>query len=135
MRIEIVKSFTFEAAHSLEGFVEEGHKCARLHGHTYHCSVRISGSAEAVLARGWVVDFGRVAGAVRATLDHRFLNDVLHARGYEGPSTLEVLCAFVWDLLDGEAMQSVRMSPQAQHIRIEELSIREGEGGTARMYR
>ncbi|MGH8897377.1 MAG: 6-pyruvoyl trahydropterin synthase family protein [Egibacteraceae bacterium] len=30
----IGKSFTFDAAHHLPG-LSEGHKCARLHGHTY----------------------------------------------------------------------------------------------------
>ena len=39
-RMEIFKEFTFEAAHRLPN-VPPGHKCARLHGHSFAVSVHI----------------------------------------------------------------------------------------------
>ena len=40
---EIYREFTFEAAHRLP-FVPEGHKCSRLHGHSYRVQVHVAGS-------------------------------------------------------------------------------------------
>ncbi len=34
MTMDVFRDFTFEAAHRLP-YVPEGHKCARLHGHSY----------------------------------------------------------------------------------------------------
>ncbi|HEX7340222.1 MAG TPA: 6-carboxytetrahydropterin synthase, partial [Rhodanobacteraceae bacterium] len=40
--MEISKQFTFEAAHRLP-HVPEGHKCGRLHGHSFVVEVHVSG--------------------------------------------------------------------------------------------
>ena len=40
---EIYREFTFEAAHRLPN-VPEGHKCSRLHGHSYRVEVRVTGA-------------------------------------------------------------------------------------------
>ena len=40
--MEIYKEFSFEAAHKLPN-VPEGHKCARLHGHTFYVRIVVSG--------------------------------------------------------------------------------------------
>ncbi|RLK61357.1 6-carboxytetrahydropterin synthase QueD [Actinokineospora cianjurensis] len=93
--MEIFREFTFEAAHRLPN-VPEGHKCARLHGHSYRVEVAVSGPVDPVA--GWVMDFGDLKAAVRpviAELDHYYLNDVA---GLENP-TSEVLAEWLWERL------------------------------------
>ena len=43
MTTEIFKEFTFEAAHKLPN-VPEGHKCGRLHGHSFVVRLYITGN-------------------------------------------------------------------------------------------
>ena len=55
MRIALTKTFDFEAAHWLPTF-PEGHKCRRMHGHSFKIDVVVEGEAvrvrdEARLAR------------------------------------------------------------------------------------
>ena len=90
--MEIFKDFKFEAAHRLFG-LPEGHKCARLHGHSYRVRVVVRGRADP--ARGWVIDYAEIKRAVQPTidlLDHAYLNDV------EGlsQSTTENLAVWLW---------------------------------------
>lgn len=72
----IAKRFTFDAAHQLHG-LPDGHKCGRLHGHTYTVEVEL-GAVE-LDDVGFVRDFGDL-NVIRAwidhELDHRNLNDV-----------------------------------------------------------
>jgi 6-pyruvoyltetrahydropterin/6-carboxytetrahydropterin synthase len=75
----IGKRFTFDAAHSLPG-LPGGHKCARLHGHTYTVEVELA--AGQLQAPGFVTDFGDLAPFRRYLdehIDHRHLNEVLDA--------------------------------------------------------
>lgn len=84
--------FTFEAAHRLP-HVPEGHKCARLHGHSYR--VRLSVRGAVAQATGWVQDFAEIKAAFRPLhdmLDHRYLNEV---EGLENP-TSENLALWIW---------------------------------------
>jgi 6-pyruvoyltetrahydropterin/6-carboxytetrahydropterin synthase len=93
--VEIFKEFTFEAAHRLPN-VESGHKCARLHGHSYQVSVHLTGPVDAHL--GWVRDFNDIGGAmapILGMLDHYYLNEI---EGLENP-TSEVLARWIWDRL------------------------------------
>jgi 6-pyruvoyltetrahydropterin/6-carboxytetrahydropterin synthase len=93
--MEIFREFTFEAAHRLPN-VPAGHKCARLHGHSYRIEVHVSGPVGE--DTGWVMDFGDVSAAfapVRDQLDHYYLNDIT---GLENP-TSEVLARWIWDRL------------------------------------
>lgn len=73
----IGKRFTFDAAHVLAS-LPAGHKCARLHGHTYTVEVEL---AAGQLARpGFVTDFGDLAPFRRYLaehIDHRHLNEIL----------------------------------------------------------
>jgi len=95
MPFELTKTFRFEAAHSLPN-VPDGHKCRRLHGHSYRVDIHIAGEPDP--DSGWVVDFGdikRVVGPVLDDLDHRLLNDI---PGLEN-STSERLCEYLWDRL------------------------------------
>jgi len=93
--MEIFREFTFEAAHRLP-FVPAGHKCARLHGHSYRVEVRVSGPVDELA--GWVMDFGEIKAAVApllSQLDHYYLNEV---PGLENP-TSENLACWIWDRL------------------------------------
>lgn len=93
--MEIFREFTFEAAHRLPK-VPMGHKCARVHGHSYRLVVHIKGEVDPEL--GWVMDFGDLKEAVRPVidqLDHHYLNEV---PGLEIP-TSENLARWVWDQL------------------------------------
>lgn len=107
-RHEIFREFTFEAAHRLPN-VPPGHKCARLHGHSYRVLVRVEGSIDPTL--GWVQDFGELKEAwkpVDAELDHYYLNEV---SGLENP-TSERLAEWIWsrlsDVLPGLSAIEVR---------------------------
>jgi 6-pyruvoyltetrahydropterin/6-carboxytetrahydropterin synthase len=92
---EIFKHFGFEAAHRLPA-VDAGHKCARLHGHSYRVEVHVRG--EVGTDTGWVRDFADIALAwdpLHEQLDHRYLNEV---PGLENP-TSEVIAAWIWERL------------------------------------
>ncbi|MBZ4418861.1 6-carboxytetrahydropterin synthase QueD [Myxococcus sp. RHSTA-1-4] len=92
---EISKEFTFEAAHRLP-HVPEGHKCARMHGHSYNVEITIRGPVDPRL--GWIVDFAELTAAwqrIHAQLDHRLLNEV---PGLENP-TSELLAAWLFERL------------------------------------
>ena len=89
---ELFKEFSFEAAHRLPQ-VPEGHKCARLHGHSFHVRVTVRGAMAA--ASGWVMDFAEVKQAMEPIverLDHRYLNEI---EGLENP-TSEILARWIW---------------------------------------
>ena len=88
----IWKEFGFEAAHRLPN-VPAGHKCARLHGHSFRVEVHVRGPLDPSL--GWVMDFGDLKAAwkpLHEALDHRYLNDI---PGLENP-TSEVLAQWLW---------------------------------------
>lgn len=93
--MEIWKDFRFEAAHLLP-HVPDGHKCKRLHGHSYRARVFVEGELDPKL--GWVVDFADITEAcepVRKQLDHYYLNQI---EGLENP-TSEVLARWIWQRL------------------------------------
>jgi queuosine biosynthesis protein QueD len=94
MRVQLAKEFTFEAAHSLP-HAPEGHKCRRLHGHSFRVEVVLAGEVEP--DTGWFVDYGDILAVVKPIvdehLDHRFLNEV---PGLENP-TSETLCRWLWE--------------------------------------
>ncbi|MDI9410088.1 MAG: 6-carboxytetrahydropterin synthase QueD [Bacteroidia bacterium] len=95
MRIRLAKSFSFEAAHFLPSF-PEGHKCRRMHGHSFKVDVVVEGPLDP--ARGYLVDYGDIKRAVAPLhdeLDHRLLNDL---PGLANP-TSEMLAVWVWDRL------------------------------------
>ena len=92
---EIFKEFSFEAAHDLP-FVPEGHKCGRLHGHSYRVEVHATGPVDPLT--GWLIDFGDIKAAfkpLRNQLDHYYLNDI---EGLENP-TSENLARWIWQRL------------------------------------
>jgi len=90
--MEICKTFDFEAAHRLPN-VPAGHKCARLHGHSFRVSVYVKGPVGE--QTGWVMDFAELKAAFRPVydqLDHRYLNEI---DGLENP-TSENLARWIW---------------------------------------
>ena len=93
--VELYKQFTVEAAHRLPN-VPPGHKCARLHGHSFGIELRVSGPLDPAL--GWVMDFAEIKTAFQPLydqLDHHYLNDI---PGLENP-TSEVLAVWIWERL------------------------------------
>ena len=93
--MDIFKVFTIEAAHRLP-HVPEGHKCARLHGHSFRIEVHLSGPVDP--QAGWVMDFADVKAAFKPIydrLDHHYLNDI---PGLENP-TSERLARWIWERL------------------------------------
>ena len=93
--MELYADFRFEAAHLLPN-VPEGHKCARLHGHSYHIRITIEGEVDP--ETGWIMDFDVISQAfdpLLQQLDHYYLNDI---EGLENP-TSENLCRWIWTRL------------------------------------
>jgi len=93
--MEIFKEFSLEAAHRLPN-VPPGHKCARLHGHSFRVTVHVAGPIGDTT--GWVMDFADIKTAfapIDAELDHHYLNDI---PGLENP-TSENLARWIWERL------------------------------------
>lgn len=95
MPMDIFKVFTLEAAHRLPN-VPVGHKCSRLHGHSFRVELRVSG--EPGPETGWIMDFSDLKAAFQPLydqLDHNYLNDI---PGLENP-TSERLAMWIWEKL------------------------------------
>jgi len=93
--MEIYKEFTFEAAHRLPN-VPVGHKCARLHGHSFAVVIHVRGPVGET--SGWVMDYSDLTQAFRPLhdrLDHHYLNEI---EGLENP-TSENLARWIWEHL------------------------------------
>ncbi|GAB4155224.1 MAG: 6-carboxytetrahydropterin synthase QueD [Planctomycetota bacterium] len=94
-RAELSCEFRLEAAHRLTG-VPEGHKCGRLHGHSFRVEIAVEGQISE--RQGWVADYAEIAAAfepLRERLDHHYLNEI---EGLENP-TAEHLARWIWDRL------------------------------------
>ena len=90
--MHIFRVFTIEAAHRLPQ-VPAGHKCARLHGHSFRIELRLTGSVDP--HSGWVMDFADVRAAFQPIydrLDHQYLNEI---PGLDNP-TSENLARWIW---------------------------------------
>src|SRR4249919_1799381 len=93
--MDIFKVFRIEAAHRLPN-VPPGHKCARLHGHSFAVELHVGGTPDA--HTGWIMDFGdvkKIFQPIYDRLDHHYLNDI---PGLENP-TSEMLSIWIWDQL------------------------------------
>ncbi|KJS06362.1 MAG: 6-carboxy-5,6,7,8-tetrahydropterin synthase [Gammaproteobacteria bacterium BRH_c0] len=90
--MEIFKEFSFEAAHLLPN-VAAGHKCGRLHGHSFQVTLYVAG--EPGDNSGWIMDFADIKTAFKPVydrLDHYYLNDI---PGLENP-TSENIARWIW---------------------------------------
>jgi 6-pyruvoyltetrahydropterin/6-carboxytetrahydropterin synthase len=79
--------------------VPEGHKCRRLHGHSFQIVIHAAGPLDVNL--GWVMDFADLKVAfqpIEEQIDHRCLNDIA---GLENP-TSENLARWIWQHLKPE---------------------------------
>ena len=95
MKVELRKTFQFEAAHKLPN-VPAGHKCARLHGHSFRIEIVVLGECDPRL--GWLMDYADLSEAFRPLLDrldHYYLNEI---PGLENP-TIENMAAWFWEKL------------------------------------
>lgn len=98
MRVALTKTIDFESAHWLPSF-PDGHKCRRLHGHSFKVDVVVEGEVDP--AKGYLVDFGdikRILAPLQDQLDHRLLNDI---PGLENP-TAEMLAKWIYDRVKPE---------------------------------
>jgi len=94
MKTEVWFERSFDAAHWLPQ-VPDGHKCRRIHGHTYHVRVCVVGPIDD--DSGWIVDFARLKkwwkDLVSKNLDHKHLNEVM-----PNP-TCELVGVWIYDTL------------------------------------
>jgi 6-pyruvoyltetrahydropterin/6-carboxytetrahydropterin synthase len=95
MKMELRKTFQFEAAHLLP-HLPEAHKCRRLHGHSFKAEIVVSGECDPKL--GWLMDYAEITAAFKPLwnqLDHFYLNEI---PGLENP-TSENIALWIWDRL------------------------------------
>lgn len=93
--MDLFKTFQIEAAHRLP-LVPAGHKCSRLHGHSFRIDIHVSGPLDPQF--GWVMDFADIKLAFAPlfdALDHRYLNEI---DGLANP-TSENLAIWIWQQL------------------------------------
>lgn len=93
--MDVFRVFQIEAAHHLPN-VPEGHKCARIHGHSFHVEIHVSGEVGPV--SGWVMDFAELRSTFQPLydqLDHHYLNEI---EGLDNP-TSENLARWIWQRL------------------------------------
>lgn len=93
--MDIFKVISIEAAHRLPN-VPPGHKCERLHGHSYRVEIHVSGRVGR--ETGWVIDFADIQKAFQPLydeLDHHYLNEV---EGLSNP-TSENIARWIWERL------------------------------------
>ena len=95
MTVTLSKTFGFEAAHRLPR-VPAGHKCGRLHGHSYKVDIIVTGDVNP--ETGMVIDFAEITRAwepLHSVLDHYYLNEI---EGLENP-TSEILAEWIYHRL------------------------------------
>ena len=91
-RFDLARKLRFESAHFLPN-APEGHKCRRMHGHSFMAEVWVAGELDETA--GWVIDFAeldRHLNPIRQELDHQLLNEV---PGLGNP-TSEELARWLW---------------------------------------
>lgn len=110
-RTEISKEFRFEAAHRLPN-VHEGHKCGRIHGHSFKARITVAGPLDERL--GWVLDFADLKEIVEpyiAMMDHNYLNDI---EGLENPTSENVALWLVH-----------KIQPRLRNVQLKSISVSE----------
>ena len=95
MNVRLIHEFRFEAAHRLPK-VPAGHKCQRLHGHSFKIEITVAGPVNP--DTGWFIDYDeiyKVWQPLWEQLDHNYMNEI---PGLENP-TSEILAKWIWDRL------------------------------------
>ena len=106
--MDVFRVFQIEAAHYLPN-VPEGHKCARMHGHSFRIEIHITGTPGET--SGWVMDFADLRAAFQPfydQLDHHCLNEI---EGLENP-TSENLARWIWQRLKPGLAELTKVSVQ-----------------------
>jgi 6-pyruvoyltetrahydropterin/6-carboxytetrahydropterin synthase len=96
MKVRLTKDFQFEAAQTLPK-APEGHKCRRMHGHSFKVEISVEGEVDR--ETGWLYDHAEIGAAVKPLiqqLDHSYLNEIA---GLENP-TIENMAAWFWKKLE-----------------------------------
>ena len=111
MIFELSQTFFFDAAHTLDRVID-GEASRRIHGHTYHAEITVTGNPDT--KTGMILDLGLLKEKVeklRLSLDHQFLDELLLL----GPATLENLCKYIWQELRNDFVPviSVKVGRQA----------------------
>ncbi|MCS6040232.1 6-carboxytetrahydropterin synthase [Klebsiella pneumoniae subsp. pneumoniae] len=94
MSTTLFKDFTFEAAHHLP-HVPEGHKCGRLHGHSFMVRLEITGEVDPI--PGGSADFAELKAPPLSR--HTIASEPLLSERYSGLEnpTSEVPAKWIWD--------------------------------------
>jgi 6-pyruvoyltetrahydropterin/6-carboxytetrahydropterin synthase len=93
--MQIFKAFKFEAAHHLPN-LPEGHKCRRVHGHSFRVEVHVDGPVDEHTC--CVIDYAEIKrrfAPILDQLDHYYLNEI---EGLENP-TSENIARWIWKRL------------------------------------
>ncbi|MCD4823982.1 MAG: 6-carboxytetrahydropterin synthase QueD [Phycisphaerae bacterium] len=101
MEVELVKTFYFDAAHSLAA-APDGHKCRQMHGHGYRVDIHVTGQVDP--QAGWLMDFGdlkKIVAPLIDSLDHKNLNEIDGLAN----STSEMLAKYLWDHIAADIPQ------------------------------
>ena len=96
VKVRLTKDFQFEAAQTLPK-APEGHKCRRMHGHSFKVEISVEGESDPEI--GWLYDHAKISEAMKPIiqqLDHSYLNEIA---GLENP-TIENMAAWFWKKLD-----------------------------------
>ena len=115
MQFTVHQRFFFDAAHTLERAIET-ESSRRIHGHTYHAEVSVTGPRNA--DHGMVIDLGHLRARLellRDQLDHHFLDEIPGL----GKPTLENLSLFIANALSD-------LQPAPSRIRVWRDSIGDG---------
>jgi 6-pyruvoyltetrahydropterin/6-carboxytetrahydropterin synthase len=105
MKIELRKTFQFEAAHLLPN-LPLTHKCRRLHGHSFQAEVVVAGECDPKL--GWLMDYSEISELFMPLwdqLDHHYLNEI---PGLENP-TSENIAVWIWERLKPRLPQLIEV--------------------------
>jgi 6-pyruvoyltetrahydropterin/6-carboxytetrahydropterin synthase len=111
--VEIYQEFSFDAAHRFPS-APEGHRNHGLHGHSFTARVVLEGAVDP--RTGFIADLGDVearCNALRAELDHKFLNEV---DGLANPS-LENIAMWIWGRLKRELPAVARVEVRRDSCR------------------
>lgn len=116
MTLSISKAFDFSASHVLSG-LPAGHKCTRLHGHSYRVRLELWGEAD---EHGLLVEFGQLdwlRDYIATHLDHRHLNDVLPFN-----PTAELISSWLAD----QVLGWINDRPEADRVTAVAVGVAEG---------